>query len=326
MPFPQCRRRGRLSSRKRVTTVRFAPLGLVRLLALGLTLSVPTSILAQGQPGDPPARVGRLAQLSGTVSFHTSDQDQWTRATLNYPVTSGNSFWTEPKAHAALEVGANRLYLDPSTELDLGTLNDESLVASLPQGGVFLSLAVASSNDQYEIDTPRGTVTLSEPGGYEVVAGDSDNPTVVTVLKGSAEFAAGNVHLTVDARQSAAVWGSDQIYITMGVAQDDGLVRYVRAQERPYAAAQTRPPAPPAAQAPARQPPPSVPYDTTGAGNDQPPPGEPASYEAPTMTGYQDLDRYGRWHDTPSYGRVWFPDVRPGWAPYRDGHWAYVQP
>jgi hypothetical protein len=44
------------------------------------------------------------------------------------------------------------------------------------------------------------------------------------------------------------------------------------------------------------------------------------------MTGYQDLDRYGRWRETPNYGRIWFPEVRSNWAPYRDGHWAYVQP
>src|SRR5579883_1232898 len=48
--------------------------------------------------GDPPSRVGRLARLTGTVSFHTADQDSWSPATANYPVTTGNSFWTEPSA------------------------------------------------------------------------------------------------------------------------------------------------------------------------------------------------------------------------------------
>ena len=52
---------------------------------------------------DPPSRVGRLAQMSGTVSFHTSDENQWEAATLNYPITSGNSLWTEPQAHAAVD-------------------------------------------------------------------------------------------------------------------------------------------------------------------------------------------------------------------------------
>ena len=49
---------------------------------------------------DPPARVGRLSYIEGTVSFHGPDPDQWTPATLNYPVVAGASFWTEPGARA----------------------------------------------------------------------------------------------------------------------------------------------------------------------------------------------------------------------------------
>ena len=186
--------------------------GLARLIAIAVVLTAPSLTAAQEQTGDPPARVGRLARIAGTVSFHTADQDQWAQATLNYPITSGSSFWTEPKSNAALEVGANRLYLDGTTEFDLGTLNEESLVASLPQGALYLSLATASSDEQYEVDTPRGTVNLSEPGGYEIQAGDADNPTTITVVKGTAEFVANNVHLTVGPRQSATIWGSDQLY------------------------------------------------------------------------------------------------------------------
>jgi len=26
------------------------------------------------------------------------------------------------------------------------------------------------------------------------------------------------------------------------------------------------------------------------------------------------------------YGSVWYPNVPPGWAPYREGHWAWVEP
>src|SRR6478609_924911 len=89
-------------------------------------------------PGDPPSRVGRLAQITGTVSFHTSDESQWEAATLNYPITSGNSLWTEPQAHTAIDIGGSRLYLDSSTELDIGTLNDQGFQASLPQGAVYL--------------------------------------------------------------------------------------------------------------------------------------------------------------------------------------------
>src|SRR5690348_7267187 len=44
---------------------------------------------AQDDVVDPPARVGRLSFISGTVTFRTLDTDQWQAAVLNYPVTTG---------------------------------------------------------------------------------------------------------------------------------------------------------------------------------------------------------------------------------------------
>jgi len=73
---------------------------------------------------DPPARVGRLAGVVGTVSFHTADQTEWAPATLNYPVVAGESFWTEPQARAEIQVGPAEFRLDESTALDVVALDD----------------------------------------------------------------------------------------------------------------------------------------------------------------------------------------------------------
>src|SRR6202047_1625214 len=67
---------------------------------------------------EPPGRVGRLVLIDGTVSYHTADQNYWQRARRNYPVTTGQSFWTAPNSHAAIDTATNRIYLDGSTELD----------------------------------------------------------------------------------------------------------------------------------------------------------------------------------------------------------------
>ena len=40
---------------------------------------------------DPPARVGRLSYTEGGVSIHLTDQPDWAPATVNYPVTTGES-------------------------------------------------------------------------------------------------------------------------------------------------------------------------------------------------------------------------------------------
>jgi hypothetical protein len=91
---------------------------------LALAQAEPPPAAATGQTEvDPPARVGRLAHISGTVSFHTGDMDHWEPATLNYPLTSGNNLWTEPSSSAAIEVGGTHVALAQSTQFDLDTLD-----------------------------------------------------------------------------------------------------------------------------------------------------------------------------------------------------------
>ena len=266
---------------------------LVAILTAVVGLGAPVAALAQQNAGDPPGRVGRLAQASGTVSFHTAEETQWGPATLNYPVTSGNSFWTEPRSHAAVDVGSSRIYMDSSTELDVGTLDDQNFVASLPQGAVYLR--VYNGSGQYEIDTPRGQVQLSQAGNYEIVAGDADHPTTVAVFAGSAQVTGPGVNLALGPQQSASISGQgNQLQASTGqAAPPDDFIQFVQGEERPY-------------QNQASQPPPQ--------------------YGSPEMTGYQDLNRYGSWQSSPDYGQVWYPQVAAGWAPYRYGHWAYVTP
>ena len=48
---------------------------------------------------------------------------------------------------------------------------------------------------------------------------------------------------------------------------------------------------------------------------------------SPEVIGYADLDTNGDWREVPNYGTVWIPSrVAPDWAPYRYGHWAWVDP
>ena len=52
-----------------------------------------------------------------------------------------------------------------------------------------------------------------------------------------------------------------------------------------------------------------------------------ARYVSPEVVGFADLDQYGTWRPAADYGHVWFPrDVPRDWAPYRYGHWSWVDP
>jgi hypothetical protein len=266
---------------------------------LVLAQSPPAPALAQGAPspqaglpdqpsGDPPARVGRLAKISGTVSFHAQDQDQWSPAVANYPVTAGHASWTQPDAQAVIEVSASRIVMAPSTELDVAALTDTAFQGTTPQGELYLHLAPAGQGESYAVQTPRGLVTLAEPGRYGIAAGDTENPTLVTTIEGSAHVEGPGISLDVDPQQTASITGTETFQGSVGPAQRDAFLTTALAGDRPPGVA------PPAAVA--------------------------------AMPGGNDLAQYGSWSVSPEYGQVWYPQVAPGWVPYREGSWAYVEP
>jgi hypothetical protein len=69
-------------------------------------------------------------------------------------------------------------------------------------------------------------------------------------------------------------------------------------------------------------------FDRWSAERDQPlGSSESAGYVGRDMPGYDDLDRAGRWETEADYGPVWYPTVvTAGWAPYRFGHWVWIDP
>jgi hypothetical protein len=274
---------------------------LASLAALGLFLaclslnaalaqvSPPAPAPAQSSTGDPPAIVARVAQLTGVVSFRAAGDDNWDVARLNYPVTPGSALWTEPGARATIDVAGSHLTMNSTTEFDINNLDAQSLQATLPQGEVYLRLRNLSNAETFSITTPRGVVTIQSDGRYGIAAGDTQHPTLVTVLDGSAQITGDGEPVNVSANATATITGADTFQITVGRAQIDPFLAAMLAQEHPVASAST----PPAVQ---------------------------------QMTGNADLAAYGTWRTDPQYGQVWYPRVAAGWVPYRDGYWSWVEP
>jgi hypothetical protein len=88
-------------------------------LALGAVVA-----LAGSASADPPGRVGRLSFVEGEVSHHGPGEDAWSPATLNYPVTTGDAFWTPPGARAEIRFGSSSVHLDGGTDLEVYRLDD----------------------------------------------------------------------------------------------------------------------------------------------------------------------------------------------------------
>ena len=244
---------------------------------------------------DPPARVGRIAHIGGTVSFHNNGDTEWSPVSVNYPVSAGNTFWTEPAATTELEISGSRIVLAGTTEFDIATLDNGGLQAVAKQGEAYLNLRDLASNEVWSVQTPRGLVRIGTAGRYDIVVGSTEQPTLVTVLEGAAEVEGPGVSLHLTSGQTATISGGDSpsgsFAGTIGPALRDPFLTAILDSERP-----------------------------------RPAPSEQIPAQVAVMPGGSDLAGYGNWAPAPEYGQIWYPPVSPDWVPYRDGHWAFVAP
>ncbi len=270
----------------------FRPFVLAALMAVA---AVTPAVAQVEDPDDPPGRVGRLSHIEGTVSFRNAEDDQWVPATLNFPVTTGDSFWTEPNARAEIQIGSTDLRLDQSTAIDIARLDDATTQLRVDQGSINLRVRELPPGG-VRIVTPRATVDVLQPGRYHVDVVPSQAPSSndhvrVAVLEGLARIEGEGLGapLTVSAGHSATLRNNAPPLLAQAIARP--LDDWALERERLLNPQQT------------------------------------VRYVSPEMTGYQDLDRYGQWSSDPNYGAVWYPRATVvDWAPYRYGHWAYVRP
>ena len=117
-----------------------------------------------------PDRAGRISYVEGSVSVRGADQEQWSPAGVNWPVTSGTAIWTQPGARAEIQVGPAELRIDQNTELDVTRLDDGITALAVPQGVANIHIS-AEGGAPIQVDTANGPVTLNRPGFYHVENG-----------------------------------------------------------------------------------------------------------------------------------------------------------
>lgn len=248
-------------------------------------------VYAQTQ-ADPPARVGRLAFAEGTVSFHDAQDANWTPATVNDSLTTGDSLWTEPNARSEVSIAGTRVRLDQSTQLDMLQIDDSRTRLQLDQGRLDIKTFTMDTSQPYEIVTPRGTVKLEAQGDYYIESGSMEDPTRLGVRSGAAQITGLN-------GQVLAVRAGEVGEITGDAATPQ--LHTIRS-------------APP-------------PMPTYWAQRDQQINYDRPQYVSADVVGYEDLQAYGAWSNDPEYGEVWSPrNVSSDWQPYYTGRWAYSQP
>ncbi len=254
---------------------------------------VPPQDPNQAQPPaqDPPSRVARLSLIQGQVSFQPATVTDWTAATLNYPVTIGDHLYGDDNSRAELYIGTTAVRLGPKSGLSFMNLDDRLVQIRVDMGSVIVRVKELADDDSYEIDTAQGAITLLRPGEYRIDSDPDRNATMVTVRTGDAAVTSAGGSFPVHAHQT-------------GFYPGDGTQPQLQTEN------------------------PNDPFDLFSTNQDRRIDLTPApQYVSRNMNGWQDLDRNGTWTQDPSYGPVWRPTtVDAGWAPYRYGHWAWVEP
>jgi hypothetical protein len=250
---------------------------------------VAMTLVAGVASADAPARVARIAFVSGAVSFRPAALNEWAAATVNYPMTTGDHLWTDPTGRAELQLGSMAIRLAPNTSVSFITLDDRVSQLRLAQGTVFFSVRDLMSEEAVEVDTPNAAVSLLATGTYRLDVNLAGDRTNVTVRQGDADVATEGATFSVAAGFSAAINGlTAPTYAIGATAPPDEWEDWCQWRERRAL--------------------PSARYGSAG------------------MIGAEDLDDFGTWQSEPEYGTVWVPDVHVAWAPYRFGHWAWVAP
>jgi hypothetical protein len=241
---------------------------------------------------DPPARVARLGYVSGAVSFSPAGEDVWVAASVNRPLIPGDSLWTESGARDELQIGTVTLRMDAGACLTLSDVDDHFTQVTLSQGRLQIRVRHLGPNERVEVDTPNLALSIGDAGDYRVEVDPGGGTTTVAVRAGQAQaYGTGNAY-QIDAGPGYRFSGTDLgDFEYVEAPGTDEFDRWAAMRDARLAASHS------------------------------------ARYVSTELVGYQDLDDNGTWRSVPDYGNVWVPaHVARDWTPYRDGHWAWVEP
>src|ERR1700730_5217135 len=241
---------------------------------------------------DPPGRVARLNYMQGSVSLQPGGESDWVQASPNRPLTTGDNLWTDRNARGELHIGSTALRLSSETGISFLNLDDRTVQIQLAQGSLSVHLRRLDGGDAFEVDTPNLAFTVLRPGEYRFDVDPQGQTTNITVREGEGEATGGGSNFHLDAGENARCSVTDSLRFDVGRAErPDQFDDWSRSRD--FREERSR----------------------------------SARYVSRDVIGYEDLDDYGEWRSVPEYGTVWFPSrVSSYWAPYRNGHWAWVAP
>ena len=255
-----------------------------------LAMALPCSMAAQDND-DPPGRAARLGRMDGSISFQPAGESEWVEAVPNRPMTTGDKLWADKDSRTEVELGPISIRLSSNTGMSFLNLDDRTVQLQVSSGTISIRVRRMDRDDVLEIDTPNQAFSILQEGSYRVEASEDGTQTVVTVRQGEGESTGNGQTYTVHAGQRATFSGTNQLNADVEqIGDPDAFDQWSDDRDRRF---------------------------------DESP---SSRYVSRDVVGAQDLDAYGDWQPAGEYGNVWYPRVAAGWAPYHDGHWAWVDP
>ncbi len=241
---------------------------------------------------DPPIRVARLDHVEGDVSFQPGGETDWGWARLNRPMTTGDSVWTGDRSRAEMQIESTAVRVDSQTMLSFLDLDDRTVQIQVTTGTIDVHLRDLDADEVFEVDPPNLAFTMLQPGHYRITVDPDGRFTTVTLREGQGQITGGGQAFLVDGGSQVQVAGTDDIYYDVyDLPGRDSFDRWSHDRD--------------------------IRQDNSLS----------ARYVSPELTGYEDLDQNGTWRTDRDYGPVWVPArASRDWAPYRDGHWTWVDP
>jgi hypothetical protein len=255
-----------------------------------LAVALPLGIAAQDND-DPPGRAARLGLIEGSVSFQPAGESEWVEAVPNRPMTTGDKLWADRDSRADVELGSTSIHLSSNTGMTFLNLDDRTVQVQVSSGTIGVRVRRLNRDDVFEVDTPNQAFSIFQEGSYRVEASEDGTYTVVTVRRGEGEATGNGQTYTVHEGQRATFSGTDQLNADVQqIGDPDDFDRWSDGRDRRFDDSRS------------------------------------SRYVSRDVVGSEDLDDYGDWRPSAEYGNVWYPRVAPGWAPYHEGHWAWVDP
>jgi hypothetical protein len=256
-----------------------------------LLLALFVSTFALSALADPPGRAVRIKYISGAVSMQPGGVNDWVAAEVNRPLTTSDRVWTDKEARAELHLGSAALRMNAETSLTFTNVNDDIVQIELDQGTLNLHVRHLFGGETYEIDTPNQAFTIIKAGDYRFDVDPNADTTSVTVWKGQGEANGQGPGVKLKSGHQATFTGGNSMEHEVASAPGlDGFDDWCRVRD------------------------------------DREDHARSYQYVSADVVGADELDEYGTWRVEPQYGAVWVPAVAPGWAPYRDGRWVWVEP